>query len=209
MAYSRFDKTADDLLRKEATHVHFNWMSFFRKVGGEKGKEAMMNHLASMGVVAALMAAFFLAGVQAPPVREGDNFDHTGLDQQMYVVFVSFAFLLNLTSVSLVVVVYAYASLYAEDEFHLFLDSYVLLASSGPPALCVIASLAGLVAVVIRIKVVWGSPAWLIFAAGCGCVALVVGGLNWYLESSITRLRKHCHNRIADADEAEHPHDRL
>ena len=182
----------DQLIKgsRASNRVYFNWLSFCQEAGGEQAKTAMENHLTSFGVVSALMGTFFLAGLQAPPVREGAGFDHDGWAVQVYAHAAIVAFLCNLACIVLVVVLYAYASLYTAEEFGMFLYHYALLGASVPPTVTSASAVSGMLAVVLRLYIVYGSPVWVVAAVITGLSALILFVVLIVMDVRTTRFRR-------------------
>lgn len=189
---------------KKGNPVYFNWLSYCQEDGGEKAKSAMENHLTSFGVVSALMGTFFIAGLQAPPQREGDEFDDNGWQLQLYAHAAGGSFLLNLLCVTLVVILYAYASLYAAEEFRLYIFHYALLSATLPPVLTAVSAVMGMVAIVLRVYIVYGSPAWIVLASVCSLGTLLLLILLARLEVSTTRFRRRRYNEARKQNSVVH-----
>ncbi|EGD78037.1 hypothetical protein PTSG_09675 [Salpingoeca rosetta] len=180
---------------RSSNPVYFNWLSFCKEDGGDKAKAAMEGHLTSFGVVSALLGAFFIAGLQAPPVREGEPFDHAHWEEQLYAHAAGISFLLNIFCVTLVVILYAYASLYTAEEFGLYLYHYALVSATLPPVLTAVSTVVGMFAVVLRVRTVYGSPAWIVIASIAGLGTVLLLWLMAKMDIATTKLRRARNNR--------------
>eukprot|EP01147_Barroeca_monosierra_P005929 gene5929-251_t len=175
---------------KSSNPVYFNWLSFCKEEDGDKAKEAMESHLTSFGVVSALMGTFFIAGIQAPPQRDGTDFEHKDWQMQLYVHMAGIAFLLNLFCVMLVVILYAYIGLYTGQEFPLFIYRYALISASLPPSLVALSAVVGMIAIILRIKLVYGEPAWMAITGISSFGTALLIFLFLHMELSTTYFRR-------------------
>eukprot|EP01147_Barroeca_monosierra_P002646 gene2646-5548_t len=182
----------DKLLQgsKGSNPVYFNWLSLCKEEGGTQAKEAMEGHLTSFGVVSALMGTFFIGGIQSPPQRDGEELTHNDLQMQLYIHAAAVAFLLNLFSVMLIVILYAYVTLYTGEEFAVYINRYALLSASLPPTMVALSAVIGMMAIIVRIRIVYGAPAWMVISSVCGIGAILLLFLLFRMEISTTRFRR-------------------
>ncbi|KAL6061400.1 hypothetical protein QOT17_012891 [Balamuthia mandrillaris] len=196
MVLSPFDASVDEMLfQNRCNQVRFNWLSFMQVEGAQAAKEAMRSQLTSIGVIAALMSAFFLAEVQNPPTVEDQEFDNKGWELQVQAGCASAAFLLSLATVILVIILHSYASLFAEAEFHVYLYYFSIASASFPSFLAFLGGLSGLVSVALRLKIVFGHVVWIVYCGVAGAIFVGLIVMFVWLDITTTMLRKHVHAR--------------
>eukprot|EP00052_Salpingoeca_macrocollata_P005174 m.45907 g.45907 ORF g.45907 m.45907 type:complete len:238 (-) comp14712_c1_seq1:31-744(-) len=172
---------------KKRNTVKAVWLSLCSVAGGAAARESVLAHLTSIGVVSALLAGLFFGGLDSPP--EVVDLDIEDTQPQLLAVFLSGSLLLELMTVSICVTMYAYASLVHEDEMAAFLDSFAFLLATLPVITMTLGFLLGLAATVLRLKIVWGSPAWQVFVGVTSAALLVVLVLLLRMEAWVQKTR--------------------
>ena len=108
---------------------------------------------------------------------------------EAYAGCAAFAALLELLSVVMVVIYYAYAVLHDGDEIALLLDSWAPTLVTHPVIALAAGFILGIVGIAIRLYIVFGSPVWIIFTVVAGVFTFWVFAMMIMFERVTIQLR--------------------
>lgn len=181
-------KSADfwlNLVQKDASCNPFvQWkpayIAFCLEKGGQATKDHLNSVLTTVGVVAALVASFIIAGIQAPPECV-DNGQECHINSDILIAYgcvASFGIITCLTTVVIVTIASTWIGLYEEQEMAYFLQRFYLATVMFPTTTMSFGSVSAMATAMLRIYMVFDPIvsyfAWgimLIFGLGISHVA--------------------------------------